>query len=327
MSALRRPARRTITFGLLLFSLSFVGIGLFGAYRYVWTFSLYRGFPAPTQPKTVTVPHSHGEVVAVGHGQVVDITVRSKALGGIDVPVIVFLPPGYATSPTRHYPTFYLLHGFPAIGGPQAFINVGDVAGVEDTLIAEHRMAPTILVMPSGSPSAVTDEEWADGVRKNNDWATFVARDLEQAISARYRTLNRGASRAIGGLSEGGYGALNIGIHHAGEFGVLESWSGYMKADNIPAIFGRKKALLQLNSPSLQLAVHARALRRAHTYVWFYCGTKDFNVAQNRSFAVQLSSATISHSFQIVPGNHNWGLWRAMLPAAFIAASAHLTNA
>ena len=34
---------------------------------------------------------------------------------------------------------------------------------------------------------------------------------------------------------EGGYGALNIGVHHPGEFAMLESWSGYERALPIPA--------------------------------------------------------------------------------------------
>jgi S-formylglutathione hydrolase FrmB len=37
--------------------------------------------------------------------------------------------------------------------------------------------------------------------------------------------------RAIGGLSEGGYGAINIALHHPREFSVVESWSGYRAAD------------------------------------------------------------------------------------------------
>ncbi len=56
-----------------------------------------------------------------------------------------------------------------------------------------------------------------------------------------------------GGLSEGGYGALNIGLHHPGEFGLLESWSGYMLADQIPAIFGPSASVLDYNSPARQV--------------------------------------------------------------------------
>ena len=52
------------------------------------------------------------------------------------------------------------------------------------------------------------------------------------AVDRRYRTIRSGSGRAIGGLSEGGYGALNIGLHHPGRFRVIESWSGYQRADS-----------------------------------------------------------------------------------------------
>ena len=69
-------------------------------------------------------------------------------------------------------------------------------------------------------------------------WETFVARDLVETIDARYRTIRSPAGRAIGGLSEGGYGAINIGLHHPREFKVIESWSGYAEAADISSIFG-----------------------------------------------------------------------------------------
>ena len=50
--------------------------------------------------------------------------------------------------------------------------------------------------------------------RRTRRWETFVARDVVRAIDARYRTIRSGAGARVAGLSEGGYGALNIGIHH-----------------------------------------------------------------------------------------------------------------
>ncbi len=305
---------------------AFTLAGGFGAYRYVWTFMLYRGEPAPSVPARVVLPGAAHRSVPVVAGTVLHLNVHSRALGGLAVPVVVVLPPGYATHPTVRYPSLYLLEGYPAFGGPQAFVNVGNVAALEAVLVAEHKMAPTILVMPAGAPSLLVDTEWANGVRRDNAWETFVARDLVAAISARFRALRSGASRGIGGLSEGGYGALNIAIHHPGEYRVIESWSGYTLADNIPAVFGRGAARRRANSPALTIGPAAARLRAARTYIWFYCGTQDYNVGQNKAFARQLERLDIAHRFRIVPGNHNWGLWRSQLPAALLAASAHLAN-
>src|SRR5205085_2111226 len=95
--------------------------------------------------------------------------------------------------------------------------------------------------------------EWANGVRPHEGWETFVARDLVGTVDSRFRTIRAGWARALGGLSEGGYGAINIGLHHPGEFRVLESWSGYERAADINSIFGHEKPLLARNSPLAQL--------------------------------------------------------------------------
>jgi enterochelin esterase-like enzyme len=238
--------------------------------------------------------------------------------------VVVYLPPGYSSDPTRRYPVLYLLHGFP--GRPAAFL-LTVRAGVVDDILAAKGRQPLILVMPFGSTGTFTDKEWANGIRANEGWETFVARDLVQAIDSRYRTIPTGAGRALGGLSEGGYGALNIGLHHPGEFRVLESWSGYEKADNLRAIFGGKPDLLTLNSPLQTLAAVAPELRRAHTYVWFYSGTTDRLRGQNKDFAAALARVGIAHRFFMVRGGHNWGLWRGEASLALLAAATHLGHA
>ena len=120
-----------------------------------------------------------------------------------------------------------------------------------------------ILVMPFGSTGSFTDKEWANGIGRDNGWETFVARDLVDAVDHRYRTVPRGSARILAGLSEGGYGAVNIGIHHPGEFATIESWSGYMVADNLGAIFGHRPRLLTRNTPLDTLPAAASALRRA----------------------------------------------------------------
>src|SRR5438105_6687047 len=192
-------------------------------------------------------------------GTTQEISVASPALGGRSQQVVVYLPPGYSSDPTRRYPVLYLLHGFP--GRPAAFL-LTVRAGVVDDILAAKGRQPLILVMPFGSTGTFTDKEWANGIRPNEDWETFVARDLVRAIDARYRTIPTGAGRALGGLSEGGYGALNIGLHHPGEFRVLESWSGYEKADDLRAICGGEPDLLAQNSPLQTLEAVPPALRR-----------------------------------------------------------------
>jgi S-formylglutathione hydrolase FrmB len=314
--------------GIGVATLAFLAVGSVGAFRYADTFWLYRGFPPPTQPKSITV--TRGGVtsrVAVEPGTVHTFLLPSPALGGRQQIVYVFLPPGYTTDTTRRYPVLYLLHGHP--GGPATFLLAGRIGVLESVLVAQGRMTPTIIVMPFGTTGFLgPDEEWANGVRPNSAWETFFARDVVNAIDARYRTIATGSARAIGGLSEGGYGAINIGLHHPDEFSVLESWSGYERAFPIPAIFDRDSGLLAYNSPMDRVVLVSQELRASHAFVWFYSGGDDPFLHQNRQFADLLSSLAIQHQFLVIPnGGHSWRLWRAEEAAALLAASDHLAQA
>jgi enterochelin esterase-like enzyme len=305
-----RPAAAGLA-ALALFA--FIVVGGDGVARYLRNYWLYRGFPPPKDPAFVHV-----------RGTVERFYVDSPALGGRRQPVDVYLPPGYAAHPSRRYPVLYLLHGFP--GRPGAFLQTVRVGVVEDILVARGRSRPLILVMPFGSTGTFTDKEWANGVDPGERWETFVARDLVRAVDHRYRTIPRGADRALAGLSEGGYGALNIGLHHPREFRVLESWSGYTTADDVASIFGHDEGLLQRNSPALQLGSVASTLRRRHAFVWMYSGTDDRLRFENLRFASQLQAANVPYHFFLVRGGHNWALWRGQASNALLVASRRLAH-
>jgi len=287
-----------------------VTVGLVGAGRYLENFWLYRGFPPPKDPALVQAGHAER------------IYVASSALGGRRQPVDVYLPPGYEAAGPSRYPVMYLLHGFP--GRPGAFLQTVRLGVVEDVLLHQHRVRPFILVMPFGSTGTFTDKEWANGVGARQSWETFVARDLVGAVDQRFRTIPTGGARVLAGLSEGGYGALNIGLHHPGEFRVLESWSGYERADDLKSIFGGDETRLRANSPLLTLPAVAGRLRDAGTFVWAYSGTTDSFRFQNAEFASALARADIAHRFKLLRGGHNWAIWRAQAADALLAASHHL---
>ena len=289
----------------------FVAVGLLGTWRYLDNFLLYRGFAPPRDPAYVVNP-----------GTTERISVPSAALGGRRQEVYVYLPSGYADRPRRRYPVLYLLHGFP--GRPVAFLETVQMGVVDDVLAAKHRAQPLILVMPMGSTGSFTDEEWVNGVRPNNGWATFVSRDLVRYVDRNYRTIASRAGRALAGLSEGGYGAINLALHHPREFSVVESWSGYERPDRLRSIFGAHLQLLSANDPRLLLPRVSRELRKLRTYFWFYSGSTDSFRPQNIDFARQLQGARLPHRFFVVYGGHNWAIWRGNALAAYEAAATRL---
>jgi len=308
MASWEQAAGRT---SVLLAGLAFLALGFLGLFRYVDNYWLYRGF-AP--------PHDAGFVRV--QGRAVRLEVASAALGGRHQPVDVYLPPGYASHPRRRYPVLYLLHGEP--GRPGAFLMTVRLGVVEDELTALRRARPMILVMPFGSTGTFVDKEWANGVGADAAWETFVSRDVVRAVDRRFRTVRSARGRGIAGLSEGGYGAINIAIHHPREFGLVESWSGYEKADPIASIFGHGRSLLVRNTPLDTLRGAAPSLRRSHVFFWLYTGRDDRFLAQNLAFASLLARERIPHRLRIVRGGHNWALWRGNAADAYLAASKHL---
>jgi enterochelin esterase-like enzyme len=292
---------------------AFLAVGLVGARSYVDNFLQYRGFAPPREPAFVKAP-----------GTTVRLLIASPALGGRKQEAYVYLPSGYARHPRRRYPVLYLLHGFP--GRPLAFLETVQMGIVDDALTAKRRAQPLILVMPFGSTSTFTDKEWANGIAPHEHWATFVAHDLVRTIDARYRTIRSAGGRAIGGLSEGGYGAINIALQHPREFSVVESWSGYERPDPLRSLFGKRLQLLAANDPRLVLPRVAPLLRKERTYFWFYSGSTDRFRHQNAAFARQLVRAHIAHRYFRVFGGHNWGIWRSTARAAYLAASDELAD-
>jgi enterochelin esterase-like enzyme len=292
---------------------AFLAVGGLGVRSYGLNYWLYRGFAAPRDPPYVTQTGTQER-----------IAVTSPALGGRAQEVYVYLPPGYATS-SRRYPVVYLLHGFP--GRPLAFLQTVRMGVVVDELVARKPARAAILVMPSGSTGTFTDKEWVNGVAPSQGWSTFVSRDLVRTIDSRYRTIASGQGRAIAGLSEGGYGAINIALHNLHEFSVVESWSGYERPDRIRSIFGRQLQTLQQNDPFALLPREARRLRSLHTFFWMYSGSDDPLRKQNRVFAAELTRLHVAHHYFEAHGGHNWGIWRKNAVTAYLAAIARIRHA
>jgi enterochelin esterase-like enzyme len=292
---------------------AFLGVGFVGARGYLDNFLAYRGFAPPSEPAFVTQP-----------GTADRINVPSAALGGRAQETYVYLPSGYAQHPTERYPVLYLLHGFP--GRPLAFLQTVQMGIVDDVLTTEDRAQPLILVMPFGSTGTFDDQEWVNGIRPDNGWATFVSRDLVRYIDAHYRTIATARGRAVGGLSEGGFGAINIAVHHPGEFSLVESWSGYERPDKLRSIFGPKLQLLSANDPRLIVRTAAPDLRKTGTYCWVYSGSTDHVRKQNAAFARELSTLHVPHTYRLVYGGHNWAIWRNNATLAYLAAATRLAH-
>jgi enterochelin esterase-like enzyme len=182
------------------------------------TMALGLAVAAPAQVKTevpAVVPGA--KPVTVEH-----IKVHGAALEGnlegdaVDRDAIVFLPPGYATQKTRHYPVVYALHGY-SIGAQQWTQEIHVPQTIEG---AFAQGAQDMIVVLPDSKTVHNGSMYSSSVT-TGDFEQFIAHDVVAYIDAHYRTIARRTSRGLVGHSMGGYGASRIGMKHPDVFGSL----------------------------------------------------------------------------------------------------------
>ncbi|WP_284744975.1 alpha/beta hydrolase [Amycolatopsis sp. RTGN1] len=160
----------------------------------------------------------------------------------------VVLPPGYDATAARRYPVVYLIHGYP-FGGPRDWLTSGDAPGTLLALQQAGVIAPMIVVsvdLTAGNPA--TDWECLD-VPGGPQLETYLARTVVPAIDQRYRTIADRGHRALGGMSGGGFGALNIGLHHVDEFGTLLIALPYDDLNDSVGVLDGNRAAIAANTP------------------------------------------------------------------------------
>jgi Putative esterase len=225
----------------------------------------------------------------------------------------VYLPPDY--SPLERYRVVYFLHGF--WGDPSSFIQGMHFAEIADAQIASGRAAPFIGVMAPGGPmTKTTSDEWA-GV-----WETFVVHDVIPWVDTHLPA--DPSSRAIAGLSAGGYGAVDIGLRHPQLFDTLESWAGYFHPFRDGPFLHADKSVLDAHDPTLLVQREAPMLRRGGVRFFLSTGRSGHGAVAARwtfKYADLLQRLHLQHRLWVLPAKYRGHLYRTQLPAAIDYAS------
>lgn len=259
--------------------------------------------PATTAAVTPTNPVGQ-------HGSIQEGMIHSSFMQS-DLPYQVYLPYGYndPAHAQQRYPVVYLLHGSP--GNYKDWNGGGSASKIADALIQTGRIPPMILVMPDGQCSLLHDSEWANADTTSIQAESYLVREVVPFIDAHYRTIADRAHRAIGGLSSGGYGGVNIALHHPDMFGTAFGLSGTYRAPK--TIFQQTlfatAASIAYNSPLLYIR---RMLHPQLVHVYLMVGKQD-KLDQTLQETQQMEQALIAmhvpHEVQYVTGGHSWHLW------------------
>ncbi|MBV9304134.1 MAG: esterase [Acidobacteriaceae bacterium] len=246
------------------------------------------------------------DLTDIPHGTVNHHFYRSSIVGD-DRGFYVYTPPGYDPAAKNLYPVLYLLHGYS--DDARAWAVVGRANLILDSLIAEHKAKPMIIVMPLGygapeivQHTAVFGAPFSHAELREKNFSKFRQALIEEVIprvEKSYKIKPDRASRAIAGLSMGGAESLLTGLNRLDKFAWVGAFSSGGLDDNFASDF-----------PNLSSAANEQ-LR----LLWISCGTDDHLIGLNRNLIAWLKSKEIRVTQIETPGMHSWSVWRRNLVA------------
>jgi len=262
--------------------------------------------PSATNASVPASPIPSGTLAPLGKGRVEKGTFHSSALNRT-MQYVVYLPPGYDANPNARYPAAYMLHG----GG-------GDIMewpsyGLFDTadrLMGDRTVPPFILVLPEGD-----QEYWVDHVidkrtgANGEKWGTYTAKEVVPTIDARFRTIARQDARAIGGLSMGGHGAMQLAMNFPGIWSAIGAHSPSLRPEGDAPTYLGFGADFAARDP-LDLILAKPDLARSYTW-WIDTGDADPWKAPATDVHVALQQLGIAHDWHVYPGGHELAYWSA----------------
>lgn len=160
-------------------------------------------------------------------GTVLHVKLHGKSLeGNLDGDsasrsLCVYLPASYKTSPKRHYPVVYFLHGFTDndtkwYGLTRHWINL---PAILDTVFAAGK-AKEMIFVTADADTRFRGSMYSNSITTGN-WDEFVSHEMVAYMDTHYRTIAKASSRGLAGHSMGGYGTMRIGERHPEVFSAI----------------------------------------------------------------------------------------------------------
>lgn len=201
----------------------------------------------------------------------------------------VYTPPGYSAN--HKYPVLYLLHG---IGGDETeWERFAQPDVLLDTLMADGKAVPMILVMPNGRAQK-DDRPVGDIFRHAPSFAVFERDLLDDVIPTIESRYNR-EHRALAGLSMGGGQSLNFGLGRPDKFAWV---GGFSSAPNT-------------RTPR-ELVVDVAATKQLKL-LWPSCGNKDGLIRISQGVHAYLKENGVPHVWHVTDHAHDAPEWKQAL--------------
>ena len=201
----------------------------------------------------------------------------------------VYLPPCYDESDMDAYPTLYLMHGSASYDDHWLQMGLDDVLNAG---IASGELPPMIAVLPYGE--WIANENRFDAVSFEN----VFLEELMPAVEQTYRVSTEQETRAIGGVSRGGFWAFEIAFRHPEMFASVGGHSAFFDRYHAP----------ETHNP-LDLALTAPNIDQLRIYL--DRGAQDYARAGLDIMDANLSERGVDYTYIVnAEGQHDIRYWR-----------------
>lgn len=238
------------------------------------------------------------------------VTVQSPALGG-RADMAVFVPDGIAPDAVD-VPLVLLLHG--VYGSFWNWTLNGRAPEILSALLEDGHVGPMVLAMPS---DGLTGEGTAYLDHGTSDYESWVIDDVPACVAEAVGAVTERSPLMLGGNSMGGFGALRLGIRHAGRVTAIAAHSPITDLADLAAFtVDDLGAKLGLDAAECSLAAMIERHDDALPPILFDCGRRDPLLETNRRLHEALDLADIRHRYDEYDGAHDWSSWQRRLAVA-----------
>ena len=255
-----------------------------------------------------------------------DIVLNSKVLG-TTVKYSVYLPASYASSPDKHYPVVYMLHGY---GDDNNSWNGSWLhANSKIDALTEKGMGEMIYVFPQGFKPY-----YCNRYDNTFSYMDMFVNELIPLIDSSLRTIPDKQHRALTGYSMGGFGAVALAEKHPELFiacaplsmSVRTDWQ-YMEESQdgwnsqwgkIFGGFGQSGEARITDYYKQHCPLHyfnASNKATLSTVNWYFiCGDNEENLLYaNDKLHCILRDNGYKHEYRVVDGGHSSSVWMPAL--------------
>ncbi|HXW44590.1 MAG TPA: alpha/beta hydrolase-fold protein [Streptosporangiaceae bacterium] len=259
-------------------------------------------------------------------GELLEVNITGEHTGIAVSDDFVYLPPQYFQPAYAHvkFPTVLALTGYP--GESWSIVRRLNLPAVQETLVKEGKITPTVDVMMNASVAMPRDTECTN-IPAGPQVETFFAVDVPIAIEHSFRVQSGPGGWAALGYSTGGFCAVKMAMMNPGQFSLAISIAGYytsLQDRTTGDLYGNNIGYRDENSPDWRLQ-HLPAPPISVLVTSSKVGEKTY--PGTLTFVSLVRPPMQVYTLYLPQGGHNFRTWGRELPQALVWLSKRLSPA